>query len=300
VGAVLGLPALLRLRRLAAGLGGDAPADEAHWRRQAEDAEQLLLQEDALRSFVDMRSLGQTRFVVLPAPGARLDPDRLRHRAGRLWNETRARHPAFQDSEVRLVGQALLERRIASHLVPTLLESLAITAAVIFLAFLAVFRSGAARLLAMIPSVVALLAMFLVMRLFDVPLNVATLLIAATVLGATENDQVHFFWHFQEARARGDGTPAALAHTLRVTGGAIVFATLVNAAGFLALAVSDVPPVRQFGLLTATAFLAALLADFTALPAAVWVVSGDRPEPERVRERPPQRAGSTRNTRKYW
>ena len=99
---------------------------------------------------------------------------------------------------------------------------------------------------------------------------------SSLALSSVPADQVHFFWHYQEAR-RSRGTEGALAHALRVAGGAIVFATLVNAAGFLALALSDVPPVRQFGLLTAAAFAAALLADFTALPAALWVLSGDGP-----------------------
>ena len=45
-----------------------------------------------------------------------------------------------------VVGQGLLPAKIAEHLVPTLVESFALTAAVIFVAFLLVFRSGAARL----------------------------------------------------------------------------------------------------------------------------------------------------------
>ena len=44
----------------------------------------------------------------------------------------------------------------------------------------------------MIPSFFAILCVFLVMRLTDIPLNIATILIGSTVLGATENDQIHF------------------------------------------------------------------------------------------------------------
>jgi predicted RND superfamily exporter protein len=86
----------------------------------------------------------------------------------------------------------------------------------------------------MIPSVFAVLVMFLVMRLFSVPLNVATILIATTVLGATENDQIHFFWHLQERRRGPGDTGPALEHAIRVAGSAIVFATVVNAGGLTA------------------------------------------------------------------
>ena len=51
-------------------------------------------------------------------------------------------------------------------------------------------------------SFFAILATFLAMRIFGVTLNVATILIATTVLGTTENDQIHFFYHLQEGQRR--------------------------------------------------------------------------------------------------
>ncbi len=87
----------------------------------------------------------------------------------------------------------------------------------------------------MIPSFFAILCVFLVMRLTDIPLNIATILIGSTVLGATENDQIHFFYHFQEGRSAGT-TAGALQHAMLVAGRPILFATLINASGFLALA----------------------------------------------------------------
>ena len=113
------------------------------------------------------------------------------------------------------------------------------------------------------PSLFAILVTFLVMRLTGIPFNIATILIATTVLGVTENDQIHFFYHFLERR-NGGSTEAALAHTIRVAGHAILFATLINAGGFLALTLSELPPMRQFGVVTSMAFTLAMLADFTA------------------------------------
>jgi len=114
------------------------------------------------------------------------------------------------------------------------------------------------------------------MRIFGAALNVATILIATTVLGTTENDQIHFFHHLHER----EGAPLAdaLLHALRVSGRAIVFATVINAAGFFALSFSTFPPLRQFGLVTSAAFLLGLVADFTALPAGLWML-------DRVRRR---------------
>jgi predicted RND superfamily exporter protein len=51
---------------------------------------------------------------------------------------------------------------------------------------------------------------------------------------------------------------------------------MINAAGFVALSVSSFPPLRQFGLVTSAAFVLGLVADFTALPAGLWIVNRRR------------------------
>jgi hypothetical protein len=190
----------------------------------------------------------------------------------RTWSAAQSDDPAFAAVRGRLAGKGALSGEITERLLPTLTQSFVLTASVIFLAFLLVFRSPTALLLTMIPSFFAILSVFIVMRATSIPLNIATILIGSTILGATENDQVHFFYHFQEVRA-SSSTAAALRHALLVAGRPIVFATLINASGFLALALSDLPPMRQFGIVSSSAFILALLADFTALPGALWILS---------------------------
>ncbi len=187
-------------------------------------------------------------------------------------------HPELGDFELKIVGSGPLQAKISHYLVPTLTESFGITVVIIFGAFLIVFRNGAARIMAMIPSLFAILAMFFVMRLFGMTLNIATILIASTVLGTSENDQIHFFYHYQEGKKDGSTTEKALKHTFLVAGRAIFFATLINAGGFLAFALADLPPIRQFGILSSLAFLFSMIADFTALPAALWMVFRERPD----------------------
>src|SRR6202030_3300756 len=98
-----------------------------------------------------------------------------------------------------------------------------------FCAFLFVFRSPSARLMTMIPSLFAILSVFLVMRLTGIPLNIATILIGSTVLAATENDQIHFFYHMHEGINAGLATQVALQHAMLIAGRPIMFATLINA-----------------------------------------------------------------------
>jgi len=277
VGSVLGPTTTLRFMSYLSGRGDRLPDDPAAWPVLAAQLEQLLMQEPALRAYVDVGSLAHARLTIVYHGRQFEDIEALRSFVRADWAGAAARVPALAGCRMSVVGDGLLQAKIARYLVPTLTESFGLTVLIIFLAFLLVFRSGAARLLAMIPSVFAILAMFLVMRLTGIPLNVATILIASTVLGASENDQIHFFYHFQERRDVASAEQA-LRHSLFVAGRAILFATLINAGGFLALAVSGLPPMRQFGVLAASAFVLSMLASLTALPASLWVVFRERPD----------------------
>src|SRR4029077_4949935 len=103
------------------------------------------------------------------------------------------------------------------------------------------------------------------------------ILIASGVLGGSEKGQIHFVYHFKEER-RGATTEQALRHALFVARRAILFATLINAGRFLALALSGLPPMRQFGIVSASAFLLSIVASVTALPAALWIFFREAPD----------------------
>ncbi|MBZ5638730.1 MAG: MMPL family transporter [Acidobacteriia bacterium] len=277
VGSAVGPTTVLRLLQYVSGLGDRLPEDRAGLEAASAQLENLLLQEPELRSFVDVATLSETHITVLSRVDRYegfLDLDR---RIAGLWKEAVARDPALEPFRISTVGTERLQAKIAYHLVPTLVDSFLLTAAVIFLTFLLLFRSGPARLMAMIPSLFAILAMFGFMRLAGIGLNVATILIASTVLGTSENDQIHFFYHFSEARRNGS-VEDGLRHTLLISGRAIFFATMINAGGFLAFALSDLPPMRELGILSALAFVLSMLADFTALPAALWILGRHRPD----------------------
>src|SRR5262249_46335813 len=230
-----------------------------------------------LRGFVQGHGLSQAQITVISRAAERESFEVLDASIRQHWADAVQRQPALKDLEMRTVGLTPLHAKMAQNLVPTLVESFALTVVVIFAAFLVVFRNGTARLMAVIPSIFAILVMFLVMRLVGMKLNIATILIASTVLGTSENDQIHFFYHFLEGRADGSVTHA-LDHTLLIAGRAIAFATLINAGGFLAFALADLPPVREFGTLAALAFALSMAADFTALPAALWILFRARPD----------------------
>ena len=255
------------------------PTDPATWPKLTEDLEQIALTEPGARAYIDIKDLASVRLEIRGRGEYFGRHGSIESFLNKTWAEMQASEPAFRTARGRLVGKGVVSGEITTRLLPTLTESFALTASVIFTAFLLVFRSPSARLMTMIPSLFAILTVFVVMRVTGIPLNIATILIGSTVLGATENDQIHFFYHYHEGLVDGS-TAKALRHAMLIAGRPILFATLINASGFLALALSDLPPMRQFGIVSSSAFVLALLADFTALPGALWILSRSERQPE--------------------
>jgi len=274
INAVDGPTTLLRWARYIQTGSDKLPAAPDAWPKLAADLEQILLTEPGARSYVDVTNLSSVRLSIRGRAEVFGLSGAMRKFILRSWDEAQASDPNFRNVHGQMAGNGVLSAIITERLLPTLTQSFAITASVIFLAFLVVFRSPSARLMTMIPSFFAILSVFIVMRVAGIPLNIATILIGSTVLGATENDQVHFFYHLPEGRSSGT-TEGALRHAMLTAGRPILFATLINTSGFLALTLSDLPPMRQFGVVSASAFVLALIADFTALPGALWILSRD-------------------------
>ena len=277
IGSVVGPTSVLRMIKYIGGEGDAFPEDPDKLDELAGTLEALAPVDPLLGRFVQRNGLGQTHFAILSRAQEKVAFDRIDASIRKRWAEAVSKHKALAEFDLQIVGMAPLQARVSEGLIPTLIESFEITVAIIFVTFLLVFRSGPARIMAMIPSLFAILVMFGVMRVFGMSLNVATILIASTVLGTSENDQIHFFYHFQEGRKTGS-VEQALKHTLFVSGRAIFFATLINAGGFVAFAFADLPPIRQFGILSAVAFVLSMIADFTALPAALWIVFREKPD----------------------
>jgi uncharacterized protein len=270
--AVDGPTSVLRWERYVESGSDQLPTSPSEWSKLASDLEQILLSEPGARKYVDVTNLANVRLSIRGRAKLFGPVGAMRTFVEHTWTAAQADEPALRAVRGSVVGKGVLGAEITQRLLPTLTQSFVLTASVIFLAFLLVFRSPSARIMTMIPSLFAILCVFLVMRLTGIPLNIATILIGSTVLGATENDQIHFFYHFQEGRSTGT-TTGALRHAMLVAGRPILFATLINASGFLALALSDLPPMREFGIVASSAFVLALLADFTALPGALWILS---------------------------
>jgi uncharacterized protein len=195
--AVDGPTSVLRWARYVETGSDQLPASASEWPKLAADLEQILLTAPGARKYVDVKDLANVRLSIRGRAKLFGRVGAMRTFVEQQWTAAQRDEPPLRSARGQVVGKGVLGAEITQRLLPTLTQSFALTASVIFLAFLIVFRSPSARLMTMIPSLFAILSVFLVMRVAGIPLNIATILIGSTVLGATENDQIHFFYHFQ-------------------------------------------------------------------------------------------------------
>jgi predicted RND superfamily exporter protein len=98
-------------------------------------------------------------------------------------------------------------------------------------------------------------------------------------LGIAVDDTTHVLARYRREWAAGYSVPVALERTMSGVGLPMVTTTLVFFGGFGTLALSALPGLREFGMLSLVAMFSALLGDLILLPALLALGSKAQPKP---------------------
>ncbi len=109
------------------------------------------------------------------------------------------------------------------------------------------------------------------------------MMIGAMVIGIAVDDTIHFMHKFHRYFEETGDLEIAVRETLRTTGAALLFTTMVLIAGFAVFGLADMANVRIFGLLASFAAGVALLADLLIAPALLALVERSRRQPVATR-----------------
>ena len=131
-------------------------------------------------------------------------------------------------------------------------------------------------LVSMVPNLLPIVAVLAVMGWGRIAIDTTTMMVGAMVIGIAVDDTIHFMHKFQGYFEQTGDLEFAVVETLRTTGSALLFTTLVLIAGFAVFGLSEMANMRVFGLLSAFAAAVALIADILIAPALLAVVEGAR------------------------
>jgi len=172
-----------------------------------------------------------------------------------------------------VTGSGKLFAELDHYLVKSQISSFATAFVTVFTVIFLVFRSWRYGLLAIVPNLFPVLAVFGVMGWLGISLNIATVMVASVALGVVDDDTIHFISRFRRERKEGAPIPAAIEAATVHEGRAALTTAIISSAGFAVLMMSEYKPSAWFGGLLALTMIVAFLAEVFILPATIVLLS---------------------------
>lgn len=169
--------------------------------------------------------------------------------------------------EISLTGSVVIVQKSQEILLRDLFRSFMTAFAVIAVVMMLMLRSIVGGLLAMLPNLFPTVALFGLMGLIELPLDIGSVMSASVALGIAVDDTVHLLSRFGSRRARGLGQIRAAYGALAQCGMAMFHTTLVCGTSLLAYWFSDFVPTSHFSLFMFGLLTSALLGVVFLLPA---------------------------------
>jgi len=170
-------------------------------------------------------------------------------------------------------GYLPLYVRMMSLLTDSLVSSFGLALLVILGMIALLFRSGQAALLSLLPNGLPVLLALGLMGWLAIPLDAATMTIAAVVFGLVVDDTIHLLHRYATLREEAS-VVAAIRRSASEAGRRMTITTTVLAGGFLVLCFAQIKSIVWLGLLSTVAIVTALLADVLVLPALLMGLYG--------------------------
>ncbi|MBT8243644.1 MAG: MMPL family transporter [Winogradskyella sp.] len=176
---------------------------------------------------------------------------------------------SFDTNEYKLKinGFAVVFAQLNNFILETQFKSFFAAFFVAFLCLLIFIKNLRTTILVLIPNLLPLTILAILMSVLDIPLDVTTAMITPIMLGIAMDDTIHLVYKYRRSNTI-IGTPKQrMDNAINYTGGALFSTTIALVGGFLIIASSATPSVRDFGLLCATTVAIALITDIFYLPA---------------------------------
>ena len=208
-----------------------------------------------------MKAVGTTQ-------GAQLEAD-----ARKFMDEKMSKYFNYE-----LTGSVVLLGKMAKDLVHQQTESFGFAFTSILILIIIIFRSLRLGLLAAIPNLIPILAVYGLMGYFRIELSTPTAMISSIVLGLVVDASIQFLYRFRLEFSRRGHYLQALHHTYRHTGHSMVVSTLILVIGFASSAFASFRPTVHFGLLTSLTIFFALVCTVIVLPVCLMIVKPFGPQ----------------------
>ncbi len=165
-----------------------------------------------------------------------------------------------------VTGVPILLKHLDDNIVESQVYSLVF--AIIFVIILTSLLMGSLKtgLLAVIPIVITLIALFGIMGITGVPIDVATVLAGGVTIGIGIDFSIHFISRYSEGRKLQLDERDSLVRTIRTSGKSILISMSSIITGVAMLVFSNLVPLQRLGILLAFTMLVAGMSTLTLMP----------------------------------
>ena len=165
----------------------------------------------------------------------------------------------------RLSGTPVITDRINSSVFRGQIRSIALAFLMVFTMLVIQFKSVKIGLYSIIPLILTILTAGGAMGVFNIPLNVSTMMVASIAIGAGIDYTIHYISRYKN-ELKTKNKKNALKATLTGTGRAIVFNSISIAAGVFVLSFSNIKMMASFGQLIGSVMLVSVIYTLLLLP----------------------------------
>jgi predicted RND superfamily exporter protein len=177
-----------------------------------------------------------------------------------------AAHYAGPEMTTAVAGESLMINAAAERLQQGQWYALGALFLVVFLVMSLMFTSLKGGLIALVPSAVPILLMLAVMRVAEIPLNAATVMVGVIAIGVAIDGTIHLFARYSELCRGATNYDEAVLETVKNEAAPVIAVSLALALGFGVLLFSDLTLIQQFGALAAATMLFSIFANVLVTP----------------------------------
>ncbi len=178
----------------------------------------------------------------------------------------------LSEDKARVAGMLVLYNNMLKSLFRSQILTLGIVLIGIACMLLILFRSFALAVIGIIPNLLAVGIVLGIMGLFNIPLDLMTITIAAITMGIAIDNSIHYIYRFKEEFSKNNDYAETLELCHKNIGRAIVNTSITIIFGFSILVLSNFIPTIYFGILTGLAMLIAMLAILTLMPRLILIL----------------------------
>ena len=170
--------------------------------------------------------------------------------------------------EIQVAGVMVLYNNMLQALFSSQADTFIFVVLALFLVFVVIFRSIKLSLIGIIANLVPLCAVFGIMGIVGIPLDIMSITIAAISLGIGVDDIIHYIHRFKNEN-RTHTISSAVKRSHASIGYAMYYTSFAIFLGFSVMSLSNFWPTIYFGILTDLVMLMMLLGALILLPAMI-------------------------------